>query len=69
MVDYYSYEDFVMEDYDEVRCNGCAFLKIYPDWDDAGPERAGGMAAKRVMVYRCSGRPSTCQRVKAGEEY
>lgn len=46
------YEDFNHHDYDEI-CRDCQWFKSYLDWDEGGPEVAGGMAPQRVFVHVC----------------
>jgi len=47
------YYDSFEEEYQEEFCDGCQFHKKYLDWDEGGPDIAGGMAAQRVMVHEC----------------
>ena len=48
-----SYQNFEHYDYDEEYCFECPNLKRTTEYDEGGPEVAGGMQPQTVRVYEC----------------
>jgi hypothetical protein len=48
------YEDFDTRPFDPEFCDYCSYYSVGVDWDEGGPDVAGGMAPRRVIVHVCN---------------
>jgi hypothetical protein len=48
----HQYENFEKEFQREI-CENCPNYTVYLDWDEGGPDIAGGMAPTKVVIHHC----------------